>query len=119
MSNNRYIKAFARLQQAIPNIAAKYQKSKLWFYLDAAKCFVRYGVTPNEYLGWRFYELSGFERKGFYTARDSNKWERKFNTPEYADYFNLKELTNKAFSKFISRDWILTSGRDQRFYKPS
>lgn len=76
--------------------------------MDAAKCYLRYGVTPNEYTSWRFYELSHLARTRFYTARDSSKWEARFNNPDYADYFNQKHLTNKLFSDFIRRDWIYT-----------
>lgn len=106
--NNRYTQALFRLRSAIPTIANRYHKKTIFFYLDALKCFVLLGVTPNEYLGWRFYELSNLERKRFYTARNSSIWEKKFNDSAYAKFFNQKELTNKAFSKFIHRNWIYT-----------
>ncbi len=104
--SNRYVKGFYRLKHEFPQIAEKYG---IWvgkLYFDAAVAFLRYGVTPNEYLGWRFYELSHLERKQFYTARDSEKWERRFNDPASADLFNKKHLTNKTFRDFISRKWL-------------
>lgn len=106
---NRYNKAFNRLRKELPRIAEKYG---IWIgrlYVDAAVSFVRYGVTPNEYLGWRFYELSNLERKRFYTARDSAKWESRFNDPASADIFNKKHLTNQTFRNFISRKWLLAA----------
>ncbi len=106
--NNRYTIAFSRLKSGLAKVADKYNISKLRLYWDAAKCFIRYGVTPNEYMGWRFFELSNLERSQFYTARDSDKWEARFNDPRYADFFNKKQLTNKKFSDFIKRDWIYT-----------
>ena len=47
-------------------------------------------------------------RSRFYTARDSRRWEQRFNDPNYADYFNQKQLTNKKFREFIKRDWLYT-----------
>lgn len=104
--SNRYLKAFNRLKHEFPQIAEKYSVWVGKLYFDAAFAFLRYGVTPNEYLGWRFYELSHLERKQFYTARDSKKWERRFNDPACADLFNKKHMTNKTFRDFISRKWL-------------
>lgn len=78
----------------------------MYFIWDAFKCHLRYGVTPNEYIGWAFYKKSPLERKEFYTARDEKKYETKFNDQTKADIFNKKELTLKTFSDFVKRDWI-------------
>ncbi|MGM9826764.1 MAG: sugar-transfer associated ATP-grasp domain-containing protein [Muribaculaceae bacterium] len=105
---NRYKDAFRRLSGGMSRIADEYGISHIRLYWDAAKCYVRYGVTPNEYLGWRFYELSALERGQFYSARDSKKWERRFNNPAHADEFNQKQETNRVFKDFISRAWLYT-----------
>ena len=105
---NRYIDAFSRLKEGLSKVSRLYDINIISLYWDAAKCFIRYGVTPNEYLGWRFYQLSHLERSRFYTARDSRRWEQRFNDPNYADYFNQKQLTNKKFREFIKRDWLYT-----------
>ena len=104
--SNRYYQAFSRLKKEFPRIAQKYCVWVGRLYVDAGVSYVRYGVTPNEYLGWRFYELSNLERKRFYTARDSSKWESRFNDPASADLFNKKNLTNQTFRNFISRKWL-------------
>lgn len=113
----RYITALSRLKTGLTREAKKNKIRVFRLYLDAAKCFIRYGVTPNEYLGWRFYELSHFERSKFYTARHSNKWEIRFNDPAYAVYFNQKQLTNKVFQDFIHRDWIYTKDSSENAIK--
>lgn len=115
-----YISAFKRLRAGISRIALLYNISIFRLYWDAFMSHVRYGVTPNEYLGWRFYELSNLERSQFYTARDSEKWEHRFNNPEFADYFNRKQLTNYVFRDFIKRAWLYTKDSSeneiQRFF---
>ena len=59
---NRYIDAFSRLKEGLSKVSRLYDINIISLYWDAAKCFIRYGVTPNEYLGWRFYQLSHLER---------------------------------------------------------
>ncbi|MBD5357312.1 MAG: hypothetical protein HDR88_09965 [Bacteroides sp.] len=106
--SNKYKDAFYRLRSNLIQIANEYGITIYRLYYDAAKCYIRYGVTPNEYLGWRFYELSNLERSRFYTARDSNKWEKRLNDSNYADYFNKKQITNQIFKDFIKRNWLYT-----------
>lgn len=113
----RYTAAFERLKVGLRREAKKNNIKALRLYIDAAKCYIRYGVTPNEYLGWRFFELSHFERSKFYTARHSNKWETRFNNPEFADNFNQKQLTNRVFHDFIHRDWIYTRDCSEKTIK--
>ncbi len=112
--DNKYINAFSRFRKHIVPITKEYGTSKLFFYIDALLSFIRYGITPNEYLGWSFWELSSLKRKQFYTARHSNKWEKRFNDPKYADYFNLKYQTNQIFSKFINRAWLYTGNSSEK-----
>lgn len=109
---NRYIDGFKRLNIQLKPIINKYKKSKYYFLANAAYCFIRYGVTPNQYIGFSFYKLSHLERKQYYTARQSRRLEKKLNDPEFYDIFWDKRLFNEYFSEYVKREWIYTPGLD-------
>lgn len=104
---DRYINAFKRMKISLSEISKNYYgKSIVFFYIDALWCYVRYGVTPNEYVGFGFYGKRGYERKNFYTARHHDRIEKHFNSPQNADYFWKKQLFNRRFKKYINRAWL-------------
>ena len=105
-NSNRYINGFKRLSGSLDSICKLYKKSKIYFYTNAFYSFIRYGVTPNQYIAYRFWEKSSLEKSRFYTARQQPRFERKLNNPKFADYFNKKELFNTMFSEFVKRDWL-------------
>lgn len=102
----KYKDAFGRLQYALDAISERYGCYKLSLYLDAMWANIRYGVTPNEYIGWEFYAKSGRERKTFYTARDFHNYEPKLNAKEHYHVFWDKQKFNEVFKDFIGRDWL-------------
>lgn len=106
MKTNRYKEAYKRLGEGLRPVCLKYGKNKYFFFIDAFLSLVRYGITPNEYMAFHFYELSTIERKQFYTARHSAKYEKLLNDRKYYDTFWQKEKTNLAFKEFIKRDWL-------------
>lgn len=87
-----YKEAIMRLGKVIPDISKQYNTSIPHIYFDALFCYVVYGATPNEYIGWKLYAKSHIERKTFYTARLSRKYEKRLNDPAYYDTFWKKEL---------------------------
>ena len=103
---NRYISAFHRMLSAFENIAPKHHTNKIRLLLDALICWILYGVTPNEYVGFAFFEKNSIERRRFYTARHSRKYEKKFNDPQYASVFWNKQDFNERFGKYISREYL-------------
>lgn len=103
---NRYKSAFSRLDKGIAPLQEYYGKTRLFFLCDALWSFLKYGVTPNEYLGFQFYRFSSLERARFYTARKSYKYEKIFNDKNFYNTFWQKEKTNKAFAKYVKRDWL-------------
>lgn len=103
---DNYKEAIMRLGKVIPDISKQYNTSIPHIYFDALFCYVVYGVTPNEYIGWKLYAKSHIERKTFYTARLSRKYEKRLNDPAYYDTFWKKNLFNKTFAEFIERDWL-------------
>ncbi|MBE6625242.1 MAG: hypothetical protein E7622_06320 [Ruminococcaceae bacterium] len=103
----RYIDALKRMNRAFDDILLEYGwRSKLRLYADAFFSRIIYGVTPNEYLGFKFYKKSKFEKRRFYTARHTNKMEKHFNSPQNADVFWKKQLFNERFSEYVTRGWI-------------
>ena len=103
---NRYKAAFQRLYGALDYVCEKYNKKKAYFLFDALKCRIRYGITPNEYMGFGFYAKSKVERAMFYTERHTHKFEKLLNKEDYADLFWDKQKFNKRFADYISRKWL-------------
>lgn len=103
---SRYKAGFLRLVNVLTPISKEYGKSKIWFLWDALKGYIRYGITPNEYIGFEWYKRSSLEKRRYFTNRDQNKYEEKFNDSSTADSFNRKNVTNRVFSKYVKRDWI-------------
>lgn len=94
------------MDKALDPICKKYRKKKIWFYMDALLANIRYGVTPNQYIGFGFYKFNAVHRKMFYTARHQGRYDHKLNDPKYKDIFWQKNQFNEAFKEFIKRDWI-------------
>ena len=103
---NRYTRAFSSLLEGIEPLCQHYGKGKTFFLCDALWAYIKYGVTPNEYLGFQFYRFSHLERARFYTARISYKYEKHFNDAKYYNTFWQKEKTNEKFQRFVKRDWL-------------
>lgn len=104
----RYLEAFNRVKKEIGGIAEKEECSCVSVYLNAFWCYVRYGITPNEYLGWNCWRYSNRSSRSFYTARLSAKYESRFNDLGFAHYFNNKVDFYKKFCQFVNKDWIYT-----------
>ena len=102
----RYKEALKRLGMAIEPLCKKYGKRRAYFYFDALACYIRYGVTPNEYIGFGLYAKSHIERRQFYTARHSKKYDKHFNSPEFSKVFWNKEKFNECFCDYVKRGWI-------------
>lgn len=98
--------AFKRMKRKLIPICKKYKITVFRLCLDALKDFIIYGVTPNEYVGFGFYAKSKFEKRTFYTARHTNKYEKKLNDSSFSNIFWDKKQFNITFSDFINRDWI-------------
>lgn len=105
---NRYIIALRKLKTCIDGLSKHYNKNFIYFWLDALGAYIKYGVTPNEYLGWKFYKLSSLERKEFFTKSHDDKYIPKFNDKRYAYLFDNKVEFNNRFKGYIKRDWLYT-----------
>ena len=106
---NKYRKAFERLNAQLRRNSNETGCSLWGLYVNAASCFLRYGITPNEYLGWNCWKLSKRVLKEFYTARDSSLCEPRFNNPKFAHFYDNKVDFNKMFCAFVKRAWVYTA----------
>lgn len=106
MRLSSYTNGLKRLTRTLLPVTEHYGKPKLYFWFDALWANIRYGVTPNQYIGFRIYEKSGLERAEFYTHRQHKRFEAALNDPKYYDTFWDKEKFNAAFKDFIHRDWL-------------
>ena len=113
MTLSSYFEGIKRLKKTLSPIADYYEKPKILFWLDALWANIRYGVTPNQYIGFRIYEKSDLERSEFYTHRQHRKFEKALNDPKYYDIFWDKEKFNEAFKDFIHRDWLYCCGKTE------
>lgn len=105
-----YTNGLKRLTKMLVPVAEHYGKPKLYFWLDALGANIRWGVTPNQYIGYRFYQKSRLERAEFYTHRQHYRYEALLNDRKYYDTFWDKEKFNLAFREFVHRDWLFCAG---------
>lgn len=83
-----------------------HNKFALW--LNAIKCYIRYGATPSD---WKFYEMYKYnhrENKEIITNRKSRELDRLFNPREFSTDFDNKVQFNIKYAQFVKRDWIFT-----------
>lgn len=102
-----YINGIKRLSKGFGPIADEYKIPVAVLWLSAFAAHIKYGVTPNEYLGYRFYEKNAIARKKYYTFRHAKKYEKILNDSALCDSFWDKAKFNTVFKDFVKRDWLL------------
>lgn len=83
--------------------------SNLYYFYDIIKCYLRYGASPNDYIGLRMYRKSHEERRKLFTFKKvvrSLKQLNDFNSD--TDIVDRKEKFNKYMGNYIKRDWIFS-----------
>lgn len=106
---NRYFAGIQKLKQRFNAISRKKKCSRIGLWSAALWDFMLYGVTPNEFTTFAFYEKKHILKKTYYTARHQKRIEAMYNAPENAKYFHDKSLFNQTFAKFVKRKWLLCS----------
>lgn len=61
--SSRYKVAINRLKNSINYISSEYHCRKTRIWIDALWSYIRYGVTPAEYIGFGFYKWGGANKK--------------------------------------------------------
>lgn len=74
--------------------------------LDMLFCFFSKGFSPNEYVGYEFYNKNSDERNEFVSDRESIRFAYKLNDIDYIDIFMSKLKTYKKFEKYYKRELI-------------
>lgn len=81
-------------------------KSRWLRFLDMCWCYVRFGAPTHNYKFFEFYKYKNAYRDTFLTSRRLTAiLQKKTNLDAYF-LFNNKVEFNKAFSKFIKREWM-------------
>lgn len=104
--SNKYVNGLKVLNKNIAQLSKKYGMWKAYFWLDALHGYIFYGITPTEYYGFEWYNLSGLCKRSFYTARHAKRMEKVLNNKNYLKYFEDKKKFNSIFSDFVNRDWL-------------
>lgn len=92
----------------IRRIAEEYHRPRLFVRLDTLWCRIAYGAPVSQYVGFGMYRMNRHERNRFVTIGRSNKIEPLLNRAPAAEkeILGKKQLFNKAYSKYIHRDWV-------------
>lgn len=96
------------IEQYMPylkNVADKYEISLAQLKIDYLFCRLLHGSLVEQYVAFEMWKMNCFERKQFVTAKRSAKIEKMLNEHEDVRISN-KHLFNKAFHKYVKRDWI-------------
>lgn len=108
------IDGIKKLNKRFDVIKREHKCTKLSLWCSAFCDFIRYGVTPNEFTTFTFYEKKHIVKKTYYTARYQNKIEKMFNAEKNAEYFNDKSKFNESFSEFVKRKWLYCTDKTDK-----
>lgn len=80
--------------------------------IDIMRCAQRWGATPNDYLFFRFFELSERERGTYVVHRISRRLVARYNDVQSVKYFQDKTLFAERFADLYGRNWAAVSRLD-------
>ena len=72
--------------------------------LDIIWCYLRYGITYNEYRIFKFYDLEGSKRKTYISKRNYKKLRKILIDEEITNVLKDKMMFLRRFESFIDRD---------------
>ncbi|MGX7198049.1 sugar-transfer associated ATP-grasp domain-containing protein [Enterococcus olivae] len=120
------------IKNNLPPEDAENQKKINQIYNEILYCRFMYQINAKEYFTYQFEKLSHTGRKLYLTRGNKYRFYRKFNNPNYLDYFNMKTETYRKFSQYYKRDvlpiyseedypaFLVFVGKHKSFiYKPS
>ena len=99
--------SFDKLNGCIEAVQRQNGKPKFIIFLDMAMCAVRYGAGYYDYSIFEFHNLTAKQRSTYMTRFKNKKLMTLMNNPEYADYFDKKDIFYENFSEFIGRDFLV------------
>ena len=86
-------------------------------YFDFLRSFVLYGSTISDYFQYRFWEKSGFAKRGFMTARKNNRFYAQVNDLAAREKLNHKATFNRDFAAYLKRDTLAIPGASMEEFK--
>lgn len=98
---------FDKLKGCIDTVHEKSNKPKALIFADMAICAAKYGAGYYDYTIFEFYNLNGKQRKTYMTRFKNKKLMTLMNNPEYADYFDKKDIFYENFSDYIGRGFLV------------
>ena len=75
-----------------------------FLFIDIVWCYLRYGITYNEYRIFKFYDLEGSKRKTYISKRTYKKLRKILIDEEITKIIKDKELFLRRFNNYIDRD---------------
>lgn len=92
-------------------------QNKIKTFFDMIFCAFKYGTGYTDYLSFGFYDLNRKQRLTYLTRGQNNKFVAMLNKKEAMKIFDYKSEFNKAYSKFLKRDWIFLDNNREEFDK--
>lgn len=75
-----------------------------FLFFDIVWCYIRYGITYNEYRIFEFYNLEASKRRTYISKRKYNKLKKILVDDEITSVINDKTLFLRRFSDYITND---------------
>ena len=96
-------------------LSAQRRGSRWGYFIDALRCSVRHGASPENYYVLRFYELDEKQRGRFLTSGRSKAVDAALNrraTGKDKLLIGRKELFNEGFRGLVRRDFLYVPKHD-------
>lgn len=97
---------YQKMFNTIKEISKETKKSKLFIFNDMVYCGFKYQAGYSDYKLYKMYDMNKKERKTIVTRGINNSIVKKYNNPDYINYFENKALFNKLFNKYLNREWL-------------
>ncbi len=105
---------YKQLFTTVNKVHKKSGKNRIWLFFDIISCGIKYQAGYIDYMNSGMYRLNAKQREDVITRGVNNKYVVKYNHKDYTHFFYNKVDFNKAFSKFLGRDWLLVEDASQR-----
>lgn len=97
---------YSRMRDTAKMLHEKTGKSRLWLFLDMARCAAKYNAGYMDYKIAQMYRLSDAQRRTVITRGISNEIVRRMNDKAYWHFFDDKTQFNTKFAKWVNRTWV-------------
>ena len=106
---------YGQLFKTVEHVHKKTKKNKISILKDVVNCGLKYQAGYTDYRLFEMYNLNEKQRKTIVTRGINNDLVKRYNNPEYKDYFNDRSKFNKKFHKYLERDWLIINNTEDSF----